>query len=48
VTLELAYRAALTSWLNTQADLQYVINPNTDPQVANALVSLIRVEVGLP
>ena len=46
VTLELAYRAALTSWLNTQADLQYVINPNTDPQVANALVSLIRVEVG--
>ncbi len=48
VTLELAYRASITSWLNAQADLQYVINPNTDPQVANALVSLIRVEVGLP
>jgi len=48
VTLELAYRASITSRLNAQADLQYVIDPNTDPGVANALVGLIRVEVGLP
>jgi carbohydrate-selective porin OprB len=44
VTLELAYRSPMTSWLNVQADLQYVFNPNTDPRVANALVSLIRIE----
>jgi porin len=45
VTLELAYRASITSWLNIQPDLQYVLNPNTDPRVANALVCLIRIEV---
>jgi porin len=45
VTLELAYRSPMTSWLNLQADLQYVFNPNTDPRVANALVSLIRIEL---
>ncbi|HEY0510500.1 MAG TPA: carbohydrate porin [Thermoanaerobaculia bacterium] len=45
VTLELAYRSPITSWLNVQADLQYVVHPNTDPRVANALVSLIRIEV---
>jgi hypothetical protein len=43
-----ALRASITSRLNAQADLQYVINPNTDPQMANALVSLIRVEIGFP
>jgi len=45
VTLELAYRAPITSWLNIQRDLQYVFNPNTDPRVANALIGLIRVEL---
>jgi porin len=45
VTLELAYRSPITSWLNLQADLQDVVHPNTDPRVANALVSLIRIEV---
>ncbi len=45
VTLELAYRAPITSWVNIQPDLQYVFNPNTDPRVANALVGLIRVEL---
>lgn len=45
VTLELAYRSSIASWLNVQPDLQYVIHPNTDPRVANALVGLIRVEV---
>ena len=45
VTLELAYRAPITSWLNIQPDLQYVFNPNTDPRVPNALVGLIRIEL---
>lgn len=45
VTLELAYRSSVTSWLNVQPDLQYVFNPNTDPRVANALVCMIRIEV---
>ena len=45
VTLELAYRSRITSWLNIQPDLQYVFNPNTDPRVANALVCLLRIEV---
>jgi porin len=45
VTLELAYRSPITSWLNIQPDLQYVFNPNTDPRVANALVCLIRIEI---
>jgi len=45
VTLELAYRSSITSWLNIQPDLQYVFNPNTDPRVGNALVCLIRIEL---
>jgi porin len=45
VTLELAYLAPVTSWLTIQPDLQYVLRPNTDPRVQNALVGLIRVEL---
>ena len=45
VTLELAYRVPITSWLNVEPDLQYVVNPNTDPRVLNALVGLIRAEL---
>ncbi|MBW8875722.1 MAG: carbohydrate porin [Acidobacteria bacterium] len=45
LTLELAYRSRINSWLNIQPDLQYVFNPNTDPRVANALVCLLRIEV---
>ena len=47
VTLELAYRSPITTWLNIQPDLQYVFHPNTDPRVANALVTLIRLELAL-
>ena len=45
VTLELAYRTPVTSWLNVQTDLQYVVHPNTDPRLANALITLIRLEL---
>jgi porin len=47
VTLELGYRSPITSRLNVQPDLQYVLNPNTDPRVPNALVTLIRLELEL-
>lgn len=45
VTLELTYLAPITSWLSVQPDLQYVINPNTDPRVRNTLVGLVHVEL---
>jgi porin len=45
VTFELAYRSPLAAWLNIQPDLQLVVHPNTDPRLANALVTLIRMEV---
>jgi len=45
VTVELTDLAPITSWLSIQPDVQYVINPNTDPRVRNALVGLIRVEL---
>lgn len=44
-TLELTYLAPITSWLSIQPDVQYVINPNTDPRVPNAVVGLIRIEL---
>jgi porin len=44
-TVELAYLAQVTSWLHVQPDVQYVVRPNTDPQVRNALVALLRVEL---
>jgi len=45
VTVELTDLAPITSWLSIQPDVQYVVNPNTDPRVRNALVGLIRVEL---
>jgi len=36
--VELTYRAQATSWLTVQPDVQYVIHPNTDPRVRNAVV----------
>lgn len=45
-TLELTYRAQVTPWLFVQPDLQYVINPNTDPTRANAVVGAVRLTAG--
>ncbi|MEO8225184.1 MAG: carbohydrate porin [Gammaproteobacteria bacterium] len=45
-SLELTYRAPLTSWLTIQPDIQYVINPGTDPALDNALVVILRFELG--
>jgi porin len=42
VTVELTYRIQVTPWLFVQPDVQYVINPNTDPARANAVVGAVR------
>lgn len=46
-SIELSYLAQLRSWLAIQPDLQYVIHPNTDPTVSNALVFTLRFELSM-
>jgi porin len=41
-TLELTYLAQFGSHLAVQPDLQFVMNPNTDPAIKNALVFMLR------
>jgi len=38
IALELSYLAPINDWLAVQPDLQYVVHPNTDPTLKNALV----------
>jgi len=45
VTLELTYLAPFGSHLAVQPDLQFVINPNTDPRIKNALAFILRFEL---
>jgi porin len=45
--LEANYRANLLPYLAVQPDFQYVINPGTDPELDNAVVVGVRVEVAL-
>jgi porin len=47
LTLESTYRASVTPWLILQPDIQYVINPGTDPSLDNALIAGFRIEVHL-
>lgn len=44
-TLELSYLVQATSWLAIQPDIQYVIRPNTESSIPNALVFTLRFEV---
>lgn len=44
ITIEGSYLAPINSWLAIQPDIQYVINPNTKPEVRNAWVGGIRWE----
>jgi len=46
-TVELTYRARLTPWLALQPDVQYVINPGFRPELDDALVIGVRVELTL-
>ncbi len=43
VAFELTYQALVTSWLSGQISVHYIINPNTDPTVANAVVPSLRI-----
>lgn len=43
--LELTYRAALTPWLTLQPNVQYVINPGSNPALRDGRVVGVRVEV---
>lgn len=44
-TIELTYRAPLLDWFTLQGDVQYVIDPGTDPRLSNALVLGLRFEL---
>jgi porin len=43
--IEVTYLAQINDWLAVQPDFQYVVRPNTDPTVKNALVFQLRAEV---
>ena len=45
VLAELTWRAPLTECLTVQPTLQYVVNPGTDPRLANAWTVGLRVEL---
>ncbi|MEZ5597502.1 MAG: carbohydrate porin [Pseudomonadales bacterium] len=44
-TLELTYLLSPRPWLTVQPDIQYVINPGTDPSIDNALVTSLRLQL---
>ena len=47
VALELTYLAQFGAHLAMQPDLQFVINPNTDPRIKNAVAFMLRFELSL-
>ena len=46
-SLEWTYQAFFVGFVAVQADLQYVINPGTNPAYENALVATLRLQVTL-
>lgn len=47
VNIEGTYEAVLTPWVTVIGDLQYVVNPNTDPSIPNAFLGGLRVVLEL-
>jgi porin len=45
--IELSYLAPIADWLAIEPDLQYVVNPDTDPALGNALVFQLAFNVSL-
>ncbi|MES2626195.1 MAG: carbohydrate porin [Pseudomonadota bacterium] len=43
--IELSYLIAPTPWFTIQPDLQYIIDPGTDPATDNALVATMRFQI---
>jgi len=46
--VELTVQRAVTSWLQIQPDIQYVVNPGWDRMAHNALVAGLRFSVAIP
>lgn len=45
--IELTYRFAVSKEISLQPDLQYIINPNTDPSLEDALAVFLRIQIDL-
>lgn len=45
IAWELSYRVQITPWLAIQPDVQYIINPGTNPSLDNATVFTTRLEL---
>lgn len=45
IALELTYADNITPWLSVQPDVQYIVNPGTDPSLENALAVGARISV---
>ncbi|MCB2107228.1 MAG: carbohydrate porin [Rhodobacteraceae bacterium] len=45
-SFEFTYRAQLTDWLAIQPDVQWIVNPGTDPTLKDAVAIGLRFEVG--
>ncbi|MDH4261728.1 MAG: carbohydrate porin [Spirochaetia bacterium] len=43
--IELTYKIQATPWVSLQPDFQYVVNPGTDPGVADAFVIALRSQI---
>jgi porin len=44
---ELTYKTQLRDWLVIQPDFQYVVRPNGDPRISNAVVLALRFSIAL-
>jgi porin len=44
-TIELTYLAQVKDWLAVQPDVQYVVYPNANPRIPNALVAQVEIEL---
>jgi porin len=45
ITMELTYLVQLSRYLGLQPDVQYVVHPNTDPQLEDTLAATLRFEL---
>jgi porin len=45
--IELTYQARIRRWLAVQPDIQYVVQPNTDPRIDNAWALDLRLEISI-
>ena len=44
---ELTYRIVISDHISVQPDIQYIVNPGTDPALDNAVIVGVRTELGL-